>query len=91
MINTSLSNDFGIGCDVLGNAINSFESLYKPTVVINVLGSVSNVDSENVPSVPVVYVGLLEKLNSLFVMYYEVMRSRNIFCSSWFEVRTTIN
>ena len=66
MINTSLSNDLAIGCDVLA-AINSFESLYKPTVVINVLGSVSNVDSENVPSVPVVYVGLLEKLNSLFV------------------------
>ena len=67
MINTSLSNDLAIGCEVLATAIISFASLYKPTVVINVFGSLSKVDSAKVPSVPVTYVGLFEKLNSLLV------------------------
>jgi hypothetical protein len=60
LINTSLSNDFGTGCDVLATAISSLASLYNPTVVINVLGSFSNVDSANLLSEPVTNVGLLE-------------------------------
>ena len=68
MINTSLSNDLAIGCDVLiSGGIVSFESLYKPTVVMKVLGSLSNDDSTNELSEPLTNVGLLEKLNSLFV------------------------
>jgi len=67
LINTSLSNDLGIGCDVLATANNSFASLNKPTVVIYERGSLSKVDSANEPSEPVTNVGLLEKLNSLLV------------------------
>ena len=41
-------------------ANNSFESLYKPTVVMKVLGSLSNDDSTNELSEPLTNVGLLE-------------------------------
>jgi len=67
LINTSLSNDLAIGCDVLATANISFESLYNPIVVINVFGSFSKDDSANELSEPLTNVGLFEKLNSLFV------------------------
>jgi hypothetical protein len=65
LINISLSNDLGTGWDVFATANISFESLYNPTVEINVLGSVSKLDSANEPSEPVTNVGLFEQTNDV--------------------------
>ena len=56
-MSASLLVDFNIGRDNLATANNSFDVLYKPTVVIYDLGSVLNEGTANVPSVEVKYVG----------------------------------
>jgi hypothetical protein len=66
LINASLWNDFNNGLESFATANNSCESLYKPTVVIYVLGSPINVDCATCPTLPVTYEGLLEKLYSAF-------------------------
>jgi len=62
----SLENVLSNGLLNLATANNSLLSLYNPTVVINVLGSLKYVGCTKEPSEAVKKVGLVEKLNCLF-------------------------